>query len=873
MSYHDITVGASSVVQGDGFQGNGGGAGQTLICTESAAAYDGVITSADIWIASTESNVVIATLYGSSNSWTPRGYATIASVTGGSKQTITGLSIPVHAGDLVGIFTVNSSISCNNTGGTGFFYSSADTLILGYATAYNSSLATRKLLIKLYGVTLPDAPTGVNATDNLPHKVTITWTPGTGETGGNHVYRDATDLGLVAHGTSTLDDTGGVVGTVYSYTVKAVNAAGLSAASVADNGQSINNPPTVTTSAATSISWNNCLANGNVTSIGDVPLTQRGFCYMVGTGGDPTTANSTVYDTTSSTGAYSLGISGLSANTGYRVRSYAINSAGTSYGSTVQVTTANRETELAQRIVEIDFMEYPTDVLAQAAYASSALALAYSWGVNSYGELGTGNTTSYSIPASISSTINWSAITCGFGHAAALNKTNGLAYSWGYNNVGQLGINSTTNASTPQSVSSATSWKSIQAGYNFTIAINGANGLAYAWGASDYGELGNNTRTNSSIPVSVSSATSWTMISTTPSSDTVMAINGANGLLYGWGYNAYGNIGNNSTTSYSVPTSVSSATSWKFVSCGGFHTVAIAGSNGLAYAWGLNNYGQLGTGNRTNYSIPTSVSSTISWAAVACGIYYTVAIAGSNGLAYAWGDNTYGQLGNNSTTSYSVPTSVSSATSWKSIQAGDYHAMTVQGSNGLVYGWGQNTSGELGNNTRTNCSVPTSVSLGINLTAVACGTSFTEVFSLSNLWCYSEGTIISQGLYSLKAIASSNVTGQTLIRTLSGLGNVVDLTGVNTITFDIYSSRTGSNIQVSIVSGSTTTSITPNVTGANAWQTVSWDISAVADVNKNNVTQIIITMVESSSANTFYVDNFKIPTSSSAGTDIFGIVG
>lgn len=87
------------------------------------------------------------------------------------------------------------------------------------------------------GVTVPDAPTSVSATDSLTDKVTITWTAGTGETDGHRVYRDSIDIsGVVAHGTATYDDTTAVAGTTYSYTVKAINDAGLSAASSADNG-------------------------------------------------------------------------------------------------------------------------------------------------------------------------------------------------------------------------------------------------------------------------------------------------------------------------------------------------------------------------------------------------------------------------------------------------------------------------------------------------------------------------------------------------------------------------------------------------------------------------------------------------------------
>ena len=98
--------------------------------------------------------------------------------------------------------------------------------------------------------------------------------------------------------------------------------------------------PTVTTQAATSVATTSCTGNGNITNTGGANATRRGFCYMTGTSGDPTTANSVAYeDGDFSTGAYTKSISGLTVDTGYRLRAYAVNTNGTGYGTTVQVTT------------------------------------------------------------------------------------------------------------------------------------------------------------------------------------------------------------------------------------------------------------------------------------------------------------------------------------------------------------------------------------------------------------------------------------------------------------------------------------------------------------------------------------------------------
>lgn len=122
------------------------------------------------------------------------------------------------------------------------------------------------------------------------------------------------------------------------------------------------------------------------------------------------------------------------------------------------------------------------------------------------------------------------------------------------------------------------------------------------------------------------------------------------------------------------------------------------------------------------------------------------------------------------------------------------------------------------------------------------------------LCAFSESTIKTQGTYSLKAVASTSALNKTLTRTIS---SPIDLTGVDTLYFDIQSVRTGANIKIGLHdSGGTTTELTPTINSANAWETKTWDISSVANADKNAIDQIIITIVNADSSNTFYIDNF-----------------
>ncbi len=218
--------------------------GYTEIDIDNPANASGILNSFEMWFeTSNTGGLKVGTFSGSGTSYTIRDYESITSCASGSKKTFTGKNCDVITGDFNGIVaTTNGRIEYATSGGLGCYYYSGD----GFSGTHTYTLAADDIM-SLYatGVTVPDVPTSVSATDNLTDKVTITWTAGTGETGGHRVYRDGADIsGVVAHGTATYDDTTAVAGTTYSYTVKAINAAGLSAASTADNG--IKLLPTIT---------------------------------------------------------------------------------------------------------------------------------------------------------------------------------------------------------------------------------------------------------------------------------------------------------------------------------------------------------------------------------------------------------------------------------------------------------------------------------------------------------------------------------------------------------------------------------------------------------------------------------------------------
>ncbi|MGK5091281.1 hypothetical protein WDW89_04590 [Deltaproteobacteria bacterium TL4] len=192
-----------------------------------------------------------------------------------------------------------------------------------------------------------------------------------------------------------------------------------------------------------------------------------------------------------------------------------------------------------------------------------------------------------------------------------------------------------------------------------------------------------------------------------------------------WGDNSYGQLGNNSTMSSSTPVAVSGISTATSISVGSVHSCARL-SDGTVQCWGNNYDGQLGITPGNDSSTPVSVSGAISTAIeVVTGGFYRPSSYSPEGSSYScsvlssgqvqcWGANSYGQLGNNSTTSSSTPVSVSGLSSTATnIAISAEHNRGVSTcarlSDGTIQCWGTNTDGQLGNGTTTASLTPVSV--------------------------------------------------------------------------------------------------------------------------------------------------------------------
>jgi alpha-tubulin suppressor-like RCC1 family protein len=361
---------------------------------------------------------------------------------------------------------------------------------------------------------------------------------------------------------------------------------------------------------------------------------------------------------------------------------------------------------------------------------------ALAWGDNTSGQIGDGTMTSRKLPTPVAilgvlagKTVI--AFTKGYSHALAL-CSDGTVAAWGSNDSGQLGDNTTMQRKVPVAVNTASGVSalygktvvSLAAGASHSMALC-SDGTLVTWGGNTNGQLGNNSTTQSSVPVAVSTGSGVSALA----GKTVMMI-AANGLhnlalctdgtLAAWGGNSSGQLGDNTTVQRKVPVAVNTASGISALygktvlglTAGNYHNMVLC-ADGSLVTWGSNSFGQLGDNTTTQRNVPVAVNAVSGVSALAGKSVVAMAAGGQHNLALctdgsvaAWGFNGSYQLGDGTATQRSVPVAVNAVSGVSSLygrivmslSAGQNHSAALC-SDGTLQTWGSNSTGALGDDT------------------------------------------------------------------------------------------------------------------------------------------------------------------------------
>lgn len=273
----------------------------------------------------------------------------------------------------------------------------------------------------------------------------------------------------------------------------------------------------------------------------------------------------------------------------------------------------------------------------------------YTWGDDFFGQLGNGDNSSTQIttPIHLSDLDDKDIVDIASGYAFTLCLTkHGSIFSWGYNGDGQLGNEKPESSDSPERifVYGDGQFVDIAAGRFHSVALT-YTGKVYAWGNNKRGQLGNGEISVKEIsPVEVSGLPE-NIIAIEAARDRTYALT-SDGVLYAWGENDYGQLGDGSTQERHSPVKVIGIEGKVIaVSAGALHTIILTDENKM-YAWGMNEGGQLGIGTTIDSSTPKQVNGLdkVMIDSIVAGDTFSLALT-SKGALYAWGYNGRGELG------------------------------------------------------------------------------------------------------------------------------------------------------------------------------------------------------------------------------------
>jgi alpha-tubulin suppressor-like RCC1 family protein len=342
----------------------------------------------------------------------------------------------------------------------------------------------------------------------------------------------------------------------------------------------------------------------------------------------------------------------------------------------------------------------------------------WSFGRNQFGQLGLSDNVDRDVPARVGSDTDWVAVEAAAYHSHALKRDGSLWALGGYNDSGALGIANNTNRNYPTRVGTDSDWAVVAAGYEHMMAIK-TNGSLWAWGLNSAYRmlgLGDGGTANRNVPTRVGTDSDWEAVACGYYHTLALKRDGS---LWSWGRNLNGYLGLGDNENRQVPTRVGVDSDWAAVSVGNGsqgHSLAFK-ADGSVWVWGSNGYGQLGLGDTANRLSPTQMVTAAGWAVVYGGSYYSLALTGG-GTILTWGANDEGQLGLGDNNMRTAPVQMGADMDWVSVTCGFYSNLALK-PDGSLWSWGNNYGGELGIGppVRTQRTTPALVGTGFRVPA------------------------------------------------------------------------------------------------------------------------------------------------------------